>query len=70
MRLSRHARQRAQERGISVADVTDVLDDPEVTFNDPRGNPCYIRNVGGRRIKVVTSAQNPDVVVTVIDLDN
>lgn len=69
MRLSRHATQRATERDISVAQIEAVLDDPDVTFSDRRGNPCYTREVCGRRIRVVASASDPEFVITVIDLE-
>lgn len=68
-RFSRHACQRMMERNISVADVTAVLDNPDVTFRDPKGNPCSVREVDGRRIKVVMSATDTDFVITAIDLD-
>lgn len=69
MRPSRHAAARMAERNISLAEVSSVLDDPEVTFADPKGNPCYIREIRGRRIKVVVAADDENLVITVIDLD-
>lgn len=69
LRYSRHARQRQAERGISDSEVEDVVDNPEVTFADKKGNPCYIREIAGRRVKVVISSADPDFVITVIDLD-
>ena len=65
LRYSRHARQRQAERGISDAEVESVVDNPDVTFADKRA----IREIGGRRIKVVISSADPDCVITVIDLD-
>jgi hypothetical protein len=32
-----------KERDIDVADVTAVIDHPDVTFTDRKGNPCYAR---------------------------
>ena len=69
MRASRHAAERMAERNISLAEVSSVLDHPEVTFTDPKGNPCYIREVSGRRLKVVVAADDKDFLITVIDLD-
>jgi Domain of unknown function (DUF4258) len=69
VRPSTHALKRMAERGITVAEMTEVIDDPDVTFTDRKGNPCYIRLVGGRRIKVVLAADDTNFVVTVIDLD-
>lgn len=57
------------ERSIDVAHVSAVLDDPSVTFTDRKGNPCYIREIDGRRIKVVVDAADAEFVITAIDLD-
>ncbi len=48
-RFSRHALARLAERNISLADVSSVIDDSDVTFADPKSNPCYIREINGRR---------------------
>lgn len=40
------------------------------TFTDKGGNPCYIGDVDGRRIKVVVAADDSDFIITVIDLDD
>jgi hypothetical protein len=69
LRLSRHAAARAAERGITLADAHTVVDDHHVAFTDRKGNPCYIREVDGRRIKVVVDASDTEFVITVIDLD-
>jgi hypothetical protein len=69
LRFSAHARQRMKERDIDVADVTAVIDHPDVTFTDRKGNPCYTREVDGRRIRVVVDAVDTDFVITAIDLD-
>lgn len=58
-----------RERGVSRADVISVLTDHEVTFPDPKGNPCYVKEINGRRIKVVVAADDPEFVITVVDLD-
>ena len=69
LRYSRHARQRQAERGISDTDVECVVEKPDVTFADKKGNPCYIREIGGRRIKVVIASTDSYFVITVIALD-
>lgn len=69
MRWSTHACNRAAERGIRLDEVEAVVDDPHVTFTDRSGNPCYIREIGGRRIKVVVAADDTNFVITVIDLE-
>jgi hypothetical protein len=70
LRFSRHARERLLERNISESDVSLVLDDPDVTFPDKKGNPCTVKEIDGRRIKVVVSDADPEFVITVIDLDD
>jgi hypothetical protein len=69
LRFSRHAAARAAERDITLAQASAVVDDPHVTFTDRKGNPCYIREIDGRRIKVVIAAEDTELVVTLIDLD-
>lgn len=69
MRLSTHAQQRRAQRGFTVADIVAVIEDPDVTFTDRKGNPCKVRTVDGRRIKVVVAADDADFVITVVDLD-
>lgn len=69
MRWSRHACNRATERKITLAEATHVVENPDVTFADRKGNPCCVAEVAGRRIKVVVAADDPELIVTVIDLD-
>ncbi len=69
LRPSRHARQRMVERSISYQEVEAVVAKPDVTFTDRKGNPCSVRMICERRIKVVVSKDDPSFVVTVIDLD-
>ncbi|HWV87360.1 MAG TPA: DUF4258 domain-containing protein [Capillimicrobium sp.] len=69
LRLSTHARQRMIERGITEEQIARILADYDVSFADRKGNPCYVRTLDGRRIKVVLAAQDPKFVITVIDLD-
>jgi hypothetical protein len=53
--LSRHACERAKQRGITVAEIEQAVRDHEVSFTDVKGNPCYVRGLGRRRIKVVVA---------------
>lgn len=70
MRYSRHARVRMAERSISEDEVLQVTRDPQVTFTDQKGNPCYVRQIGGRRLKVVVALDDDQFVITAIDLDD
>jgi hypothetical protein len=58
------------ERAISCQEVLEVVQNAEITFRDPKGNPCSVRTIDGRRIKVVLSKEDPSFVITVIDLDS
>lgn len=69
MRFSTHARERLSERNVTEDEVASVVDGYDVSFADPKGNPCYVRQVGERRIKVVVALDDPNFVITVIDLD-
>lgn len=69
LRPSRHARLRMDERQITLQEIARVVDDHDVSFTDKKGNPCYVRTLGGRRIKAVLAAHDPEFVITVIDLD-
>jgi hypothetical protein len=57
------------ERGVTKDQVARVVSDHQVTFTDKKGNPCYVREIDGRRIKVVVAAADAEFVITVIDLD-
>lgn len=56
------------ERNVTEDEVAAVLNEHDVSFADRKGNPCYVRQVGERRIKVVVAQDDPNFVITVIDL--
>ena len=59
-----HAIEQMQDRGISKAEVVACWDDHHTEYTDRDGNPIYIADVSGRRIKVVVKKQNHRVVIT------
>lgn len=63
--FSLHALERMTLRCISVADVQRVLDQNGPTSYDLDGNHRYDRDIDGRSIRVVMSADNPLFVITV-----
>lgn len=65
--FSLHALDRMTQRGISVAQGRRVLDQDGPTSYDIDGNHRYDHDVGGRSIRVVTSADNPLFVITVYE---
>lgn len=62
-----HARDQMIERRISEAEVEACWNDHHTTYTDKKGNPNYIADVRGRRIKVVVNKQNDRVIITVAD---
>jgi hypothetical protein len=69
MRFSTHASQRMRERNVSEDEIVRVISGPQVTFRDKKGNPCLVREIEGRRIKVVLAKDDVEFVITVVDLD-
>ena len=62
-----HARDQMTDRGISEEEVEACWNDHHTTYPDKKGNPNYIADVRGRRIKVVVNKQNDRVIITVAD---
>jgi len=62
-----HARLRMRQRSISEDEVEAVIGNADTRYTDPDGNPCYVRTISGRRLKVVVEpGSNPPVVITVM----
>ena len=59
-----HARDQMHDRAISEAEVEACWNNHHTTYTDKEGNPNYIADVGGRRIKVVVKKQNNRVIIT------
>ncbi len=55
------------ERHISEAEVEACWNDHDTDYPDKKGNPNYIGEVQGRRIKVVVSKSDNRVIITVAD---
>jgi hypothetical protein len=53
------------ERGISHAEAEEAHQSPDITYPGHGGATCFSKEIGGRKIKVVTVGA--DVVKTVID---
>lgn len=70
LRFSLHAEQRLQQRGITKAEVEEVVKDPEVSYPDGKGNRSLVRDVGDKTIRVVVSGADPEFVITVIAVTN
>jgi len=62
-----HALEQMRDRRISKAEVIVCWDDHHTEYTDRDGNPNYIADVSGRRIKVVVKRQNHRVVITAAD---
>lgn len=55
------------DRRISESEVEACWNDHHTDYTDRDGNPNYIADVQGRRIKVVVMKQNNRVIITVAD---
>ncbi len=69
-RLGHHAQKRMGQRGIKKRELEHVLDNYDIGFNDVKGNPCFVGDVGnGRRLRVVVvKDSNPLRIKTAIVL--
>ncbi len=63
--FSLHALDRMIERGTRVDEVRRAMDRDGPTSLDLDGNHRYDATVDGRRLRVVTAAENPLFVITV-----
>jgi len=62
-----HAWLRMRQRSISEDEVEAVVGNADTRYTDPDGNPCYVRTISGRRLKVVIEpGSDPLVVITVM----
>lgn len=67
-----HARQRMMERGISSAEVDEVLASPQTSYPSAgHGDRTVVlgQTASGRRLKVVVLSNDMECVVTVADRD-
>ncbi|MDV2988590.1 MAG: DUF4258 domain-containing protein [Dehalogenimonas sp.] len=64
---SLHAIERMMERHITKAEVEFVLNNPEETRSDPKGNIIQVAFPGGRRIKIVVSRDSSNFIITAAD---
>lgn len=62
-----HARDQMIERRISEEEVEACWNDHLTDYPDKKGNPNYIGDVKGRRIKVVVSKADNRIIITVAD---
>lgn len=63
MKFNRHSRRRMKFYGVTVQDVEAVMASAEaVVDHDQHGNPRHTATVGGRVVRVVVSAEDPEMV--------
>lgn len=72
--FTKHAREKMAQRGITKREVRTLLRSDAVTVSpgrpDPRGETEWWRGtVGGRRLKVLVTRADPQVVVTAAAVD-
>jgi len=64
--LSAHARDRMRERGITVDEVRQVMGKPDMSYPGTKGEMNHIRNVNGRKIRIVCVGEMPRKIITVM----
>jgi uncharacterized DUF497 family protein len=73
LRMSGHAQRRLAERGITLEEAQEAVDGREIAYPSeeyPDERVVILgRTSAGRRLKVVVSAADNDVVITVADRD-
>jgi len=67
LRYRRHARTQMRRRKITEREVEACWNDHYAEYSDKKGNPIYIADVEGRRIKVVVQKEDNSVVITTGD---
>ena len=58
-----HARLRMAERAITMVEVEATITGFDVRYPDRDGNPCYVREINGRwvRVVIVKDSQPPRI---------
>jgi hypothetical protein len=69
MRFTAHARRRLKQRGIGKNQVERVASNPHTTYHDKHDHPCFVGLDGGRNLKVVVAADDPELVITAYFLE-
>ena len=67
-----HALDQIKLRGITRQEVEQIIGDHDMDYTDKCGNPIYVGEVNGRRIKVVIQKEstNPIWVITAAEKDD
>lgn len=68
IRFTRHSRDQMALRGISEAEVREVIENYHTRYIDRKGNDIYVGHPAGRRIKVVVAkGTDPPLIITAAD---
>ena len=67
MRFSRHAKNKAGDLRVSVADAEALVARATVVDNDADGKPRYTDYIEGVPIRVVVALDDPDLIVTIYE---
>lgn len=65
VRFSRHAKNKARDLGVSVADAEHVIQTAIYTDYDEDGLPRYTGYVRDMRMRVVVALDEPDIIATI-----
>lgn len=67
-KLSWHAKQRMEQRGISEDDIALCLASPSTQYPGADDKTCILRNVEGRTLKLVVCPEWPDAPFVVVSV--
>jgi hypothetical protein len=65
VRFSRHAKNKAREIGVTVADAERLISSAIYCDTDLEGRPRFTGCLYGQRIRVVVALDDPDQIVTI-----
>jgi Domain of unknown function (DUF4258) len=67
VRLTRHAKDRARQLQVTLADVERLIEEPIRVARDEAGRPKYYGKVQNVIVCIVVALDDPDLIVTIYD---
>jgi hypothetical protein len=70
VRFSRHAKNKARDLEVTVADAERVIQTAIHTDTDPQGRLRHTGYIRGLRVRVIVALDDPDLIVTIHERRN
>jgi hypothetical protein len=67
VRFSRHAKNKARDLKVSVADAEAMVARATVVDRDVDGRPRYTGYIGGVPVRVIVALDDPELIVTIYE---